>query len=75
MGYLGPKTHFKHIFFITFFETSGTNLHGNVVDTDERVDGVHGANMAKKLRPIGANLDTLSNYRRTFKFCGYVHNQ
>ena len=35
----------KHIlntfFFITFFETSGTNLHGNVVDTDEKVDGVH----------------------------------
>ena len=46
-----------------------------MVDTDERVDGVHGANMAKKLRYIGANLDTLSNYRRTFKICGYVHNQ
>ena len=35
----------KHILntflYNTFFETSGTNLHGNVVDTDEKVDGVH----------------------------------
>ena len=33
--------HILNTFFITFFETSGTNLHGNVVDTDEKVDGVH----------------------------------
>merc|ERR1712030_302969 len=40
LHYLGPKTHVKH-FLSTFFLNICTNLHGNVVVTAEKVDGVH----------------------------------
>ena len=56
----------------TFFETSGTNLHGNVVDTDERIDGVHGEMLDTAEMKRGAIVGHLSNYFRVAKISGYI---